>query len=179
MTFPNRPLRASRPWPRVPRTGLGKAMPFVRAAALSFLVFSGLVFSTSGVCGQTGHQASATLRITVNVVPTVQTGLSGHRGELILRHPMTPPSVGGLLVWPERTAPLTSIEEVRKLSDSPWEWGRSAIPAISGKALVNSGGYDTTEFSALPAQPVNTKDSAHETKEPSNSLILTRTIVPQ
>jgi hypothetical protein len=149
----------------------------VRALLFAPLVFLGLALSTPGVRAQTGNRANASLRVTVNVVPAIQAGLSPQRDMSALARTM--PAGDVLLLWPERWTPLTSIEEVRKLSESAWDSAHTAPSVFSAETHAAGDGGPVMAFCSRSGNQGDASAPAQGIVEGSDALVVTQTVVPE
>jgi hypothetical protein len=148
----------------------------VQARLFGSLVFLALALSTPGVWAQTGNRASASLRVTVNLVPAIQAGLAHPSDLSAMARTMPMPAGGLLLLWPERWIPFSSTEEVRKLSESPWA---SAPPAFSAETHAEGDGRPLIAFSLSSRDQGHASAPAQGTVELRDALVITHTVVPQ
>ena len=151
----------------------------IRALLFGLLAFLGALLAGPSVLGQTASRANASLRVTVNVVPVVQTRPSDQGNKLILIPALSTPRGGVILVWPEGWESLSLIEEKRKLTESGWE---SARPAISSTAAETCAGWCGQEVLAAFSSKLGNQGKAsapgHDKDQRSESLLLTHTVVP-
>jgi hypothetical protein len=151
----------------------------IQALLLALVAFLAALLAGPSVLGQTASRANASLRITVNVVPVVQTQPSDQGNKLILIPALSTPRGGVILVWPEGWESLTLIEEKRKLTESGWE---SARPAISSTAAETCAGWRVQEVLAAFSSKLRNQGKAsapgQDTDERSEALLLTQTVVP-
>ena len=151
----------------------------IQALLLALLAFLGPLLAGPSVLGQTASRANASLRVTVNVVPVVQTQPSDQGNKLIPIHALSTPRGGVILVWPKGWESLTLIDEKRRLTESGWG---SACPAISSTAAETCADWCEQEVLAAFSSKLRNQGKAsapgHDTDEGSEVLLLTHTVVP-
>lgn len=79
-----------------------------------------MLFPPISLGGQTSNRAVGTLRVSVNVVPAVQTASQAEVSRTTLISQSRTLSPGAVLIWSEASSHLPEIVEVRNLANTIW-----------------------------------------------------------
>jgi len=95
------------------------------ATSLCLLIIMAFACSSAPLFAQGRHQATANLRLSVNVTPVVFPVLADSQSLARSIHAVTSTSPNGLLEFASSQQPLTILDEVRRLSETGWANGRA------------------------------------------------------
>lgn len=136
-----------------------------------------MLFPPVSLGGQTSNRAVVTLRVSVNVVPAVQTASQAEVSRTTLIGQSRTLSPGAVLIWSEASSHLPEIVEVRNLAKTVWG------AELQEQAAAFTGAESAHQRS--PRSKANQQDGSaatpsgvrHAAGDADQAQLLTRTVL--